>query len=68
MAHIYSIHDEVQHQGQGPQGRTGIAKPGIYTIVKCMPIESDGWLRYRIKSKSGDVERIVTEDELSRLG
>lgn len=68
MAHTYSIDDEVQHQGQGPQGRTGASKPGIYTIVKCMPIEADGRLRYRIKSKSGDVERIVTEDELSRLG
>jgi len=37
----------------------------IYTIVKRMPIESDGRLRYRIKSKSDNVERVVTEDQIS---
>jgi len=37
----------------------------IYTIVQCMPIEADGRLRYRIKSKSENIERIVTEDQLS---
>jgi hypothetical protein len=37
----------------------------IYTIVKRMPIEADGRLRYRIKSKSDNVERVVTEDQLS---
>jgi len=30
-----------------------------------MPIEADGRLRYRIKSKSDNVERVVTEDQLS---
>ena len=30
-----------------------------------MPIEADGRLRYRIKSKSENIERIVTEDQLS---
>jgi hypothetical protein len=37
----------------------------IYTIVQLMPIEADGRLRYRIKSKSENIERVVTEDQLS---
>ena len=37
----------------------------IYTIVQRLPIEADGRLRYRIKSKSGNIERVVTEDQLS---
>jgi len=37
----------------------------IYTVVQLMPIEADGRLRYRIKSKSENIERIVTEDQLS---
>ena len=36
-----------------------------YTIVQRMPIEADGRLRYRIKSKSENIERVVTEDQLS---
>lgn len=31
-----------------------------------MPIEADGRIRYRIRSKSDNVERVVTEDQLSR--
>lgn len=68
MSHTYSIDDEVHHQSPGPQGRTGGSERGVYTIVKCMPIEADGRLRYRIKSKTGNIERVVTEDQLSRLG
>ncbi|ETR77159.1 hypothetical protein X566_05635 [Afipia sp. P52-10] len=68
MSHTYSIDDEVHHQSRGPQGRTGGgSEPEVYTIVRCMPIEADGRLRYRIKSKTGNIERIVTEDQLSRL-
>jgi len=37
----------------------------MYTIVQLMPIEADGRLKYRIKSKSENIERIVTEDQLS---
>jgi hypothetical protein len=39
--------------------------PMIYTIVQRMPIEADGRLRYRIKSKLENIERVVTEDQLS---
>ena len=37
----------------------------IYTIIQRMPIEADGRLRYRIKNKSENIERVVTEDQLS---
>jgi len=37
----------------------------IYTVVQCLPVEADGRLRYRIKSKSENIERVVTEDQLS---
>jgi hypothetical protein len=68
MAHNYSVNDNVHHLRQGPQGRAGVAELNIYTIVACLPVESDGRLRYRIKSKSDNVERVVTEEQLSRLG
>ena len=68
MAHTYSINDNVHHLRQGPQGRAAIDEPSVYTIVARLPIESDGRLRYRIKSKSGNIERVVTEEQLSRLG
>ena len=67
MAHAYSINTDVHHQRQGPQGRAVTTERNVYTIVACLPIESDGRLRYRIKSKSENVERVVTEDQLRRL-
>ena len=65
MSHAYQLNDEVLHRGQGPQGRVQADVPKIYTIVQCMPVEADGRLRYRIKSKSENIERVVTEDQLS---
>ncbi len=65
MSHAYKLNEDVQHSPQGPQGRVEVEAPMIYTIVKRMPIEADGRLRYRIKSKSDNVERVVTEDQLS---
>jgi hypothetical protein len=66
MSHSFSINDDVHHQGQGPQGRAEKVRSDVYTIVGCMPIEADGRLRYRIRSKTENVERIVTEEQLSR--
>ena len=63
MSHAYRLKDEVLHRGQGPQGRVQVEMPKIYTIVQCMPVESDGRLRYRIRSDK--IERVVTEDQLS---
>jgi hypothetical protein len=65
MSHVFKLNQDVRHQPQGPQGRAAIDAPMIYTIVQCMPIEADGLLRYRIKSKSENIERVVTEDQLS---
>jgi hypothetical protein len=65
MSYAYKLNEDVHHQPQGPQGRAETDPPMIYTIVQRMPIEADGRLRYRIKSKSGNIERVVTEDQLS---
>jgi hypothetical protein len=68
MSHAYSINDDVHHQRRGPQGRVDIGGRNVYTVVACLPIESDGRLRYRIRSKDENIERVVTEEELRRLG
>ena len=65
MSYIYKLRDEVRHLGQGPQGRTAVEQPPVYTVVQRLPIESDGRIRYRIKSQSENFERVVTEDQLS---
>ncbi len=65
MSHVFKLNQDVRHQSQGPQGRAAIDAPMIYTIVQRMPIEADGLLRYRIKSKSENIEIVVTEDQLS---
>ncbi len=66
MTHSFSISDDVLHQLQRPQGRADSGERHVYTIVTCLPIEADGRLRYRIKSKTENFERVVTEDQLSR--
>jgi hypothetical protein len=65
MSHTYKLNEHVRHQPQGPQGRAVTDPPMVYTILQLMPIEADGLLRYRIKSKSDNIERVVTEDQLS---
>ena len=65
MSYAYKLNQDVCHQPQGPQGRVATDPPMIYTIVQLMPIEADGRLRYRIRSKSENIERVVTEDQLS---
>jgi hypothetical protein len=68
MTHSYSIEDEVHPQGQEPQPGRPSTPRATYTIIKCMPIEGDGRIRYRIRSSTDNCERVVFEDELSRLG
>jgi hypothetical protein len=63
MPHVYRLDDSVRHRTQGPQGRVQVEEPRVYTVVRCLPIEADGRIRYRIKSDN--IERVVTEDELS---
>jgi hypothetical protein len=57
MAHIFSMNDK---------GRADNGERTIYTIVAQLPIEADGRIRYRIKSKTENFERVVTEDQISR--
>ena len=65
MSFAYKLNEDVLHRPQGPQSRAVADPPMIYTIVQFMPIEADGRLRYRINSKSENIERVVTEDQLS---
>jgi hypothetical protein len=65
MPYAYKLNQDVRHQPQGPQGRAAADQPAIYTIVQLMRIEADGRLRYRIRSKSENIERVVSEDQLS---
>ena len=67
VSYVYKLNDNVCHQLQRPQGRAAAAEPMIYTVLQHMPIEADGRLRYRIKCKSENIERVVTEDQLSHL-
>jgi hypothetical protein len=68
MAHNFAINDDVHHHQQGPQGRADVRERSIYTIVSRLPIEADGRPRYRIKCKTENIERVVTEEQISRLG
>ena len=65
MSHAFKPNVDVHHQPKGPQRRVATEPSMVYTIVQRMPIEADGRLRYRIKSKSENIERVVTEDQLS---
>jgi len=67
MGYNYAINDDVLFHLQGPQGRDDPKQPSVYTITARMPIESDGRFRYRIKSKTEKIERIVTEEQISQL-
>ena len=67
MQHASHIDDDVFRQIDGPQGRDVVEQSNVYTILARLPVEADGRLRYRIKSKEENFERIVTEETLSRL-
>src|SRR5664279_599411 len=67
MEHTYHVDDHVFRQIEGPQGRDIVEQSNVYIILALLPVEADGRLRYRVKSKEENFERIVTEDSLSRL-
>jgi hypothetical protein len=67
MEHVYAIDDDVRHQMQEPQGRSDVDQTHAYTIIALLPVAADGRLRYRIKSKAENFERIVDEDSLTHL-
>jgi len=68
MPYNYAINDSVLLQLQGPQGRDVPKQRTVYTITARLPIEADGRPRYRIKSETEKVERVVTEEQISQLG
>jgi hypothetical protein len=65
MSYNYAINDDVLLQPQGPQGRDIPKQRDVYTVTARLPIEADGRPRYRIKSKTEKVERVVTEEQIS---
>lgn len=59
----FSVKESVVHQPRGPL----VDRSKSYKIVSLLPMESDGEIRYRIKSDTENFERIASENELSRL-
>ena len=52
--------------GDGPiEHRSSRPRRDVYTDTAGLPIEADGRPRYRIKSKTENVERVVTEEQIS---
>jgi hypothetical protein len=64
---VSSIDDDADRRLRTPQAAPAVAPREVYTITKCLPIEGDGLVRYRIRSATDASERVATEDELSRL-
>src|SRR5450432_1405036 len=62
MPYHYAINEDVLFHPQEPQGRDVPMPQSIYTVTARMPIEADGRFRYRIKSKTEKLERVVTEE------
>jgi hypothetical protein len=67
MPRNYEVNDDVHYQLQGPQGRTFVGKRSVYTIVSFLPIEADARPRYRIRSNTEKVDRVVTEEQICRV-
>ena len=44
-----------------------VEQTNVYTVVRQMPIEADGRVRYRIRNHADKTERVVTEEELVEL-
>jgi hypothetical protein len=68
MPYNYAINDDVLFLLQGPQGREVPKQRSVYTVTARLPIEADGRSRYRIKSMTEKIERVVTEEQISQLG
>jgi hypothetical protein len=68
IAYNYAINDDVLFLLQGPQGREAPKQPRVVMMTARLPIEAGGRSRYRIKSKTGKIERVVTEEQISQHG
>ena len=67
MSHVYKPNSDVRYLAQGPRGRKVVEQTNVYTVIRQMPIEADGRVRYRIKNQVDKTERVVTEEELVKL-
>jgi hypothetical protein len=67
MSHVYKPNSDVRYFAQGPRGRKVVEETNVYTIIRQMPVEADGRVRYRIKNQADKTERVVTEEELVEL-
>jgi hypothetical protein len=67
MSHVYRPNSDVRYVALGPRGRKIVEQTNVYTIIRLMPIEADGRVRYRIKNQLDKTERVVTEEELVKL-
>jgi hypothetical protein len=65
MSHAFKTNEDVHHQPKGPQGRVATAPSMVYTIVQACLLKLTDVFDTRIKSKSENIERVVTEDQLS---
>jgi hypothetical protein len=68
MPYHYAINDDVHFLLQGPQGREVPKQQNFYTVTARLPIKAGGRSRYRIKSKTEKIERVVTEEQISQFG
>ena len=65
MPYVYKPNSGVRYLARGPRGRKVVVEQtNVYTVVRQMPIEADGRIRYRIKNQVDKTERVVTEEEL----
>jgi hypothetical protein len=67
MSHVHKPNSDVRYLAQGPRGRKAVEQTNVYTVIRRMPIEADGRVRYRIKNQADKTERVVTEEELVKL-
>jgi hypothetical protein len=65
MSQVYKPNSDVRYLAQGPRGRKVVKETNVYTIIRQMPVEADGRVRYRIKNQVDKTERVATEEELS---
>ena len=61
MEHKYRVGQDVYYR----KSIKYTAAPGIYTIIKTLPVESEGRLTYRIKSAAETFDRTADESELT---
>jgi len=67
MSYVYKPNSDVRYLAQGPKGRKVVEQINVHTVIRQMPIEADGRVRYRIKNQMDKTERVVTEEELVEL-